>query len=140
MMENPNRSKKMVIQSAKLDPNAASYTDDEIVGKVNAAAVSITRVDAIDGAALGDVDLDDIDDSATRLAMSDTELTKLIGIEEGATVDQTDEEIRDLILALPDTERGLVITDPTTGQFKVVSIERDPDGKFNLKYDDVAEP
>lgn len=130
----------MVIQSAKLDPNAQAYTDDQIVGKVNAAADPITRVDAIDGAALGDVDLDDIVDSATRVAMSDTEQTKLGGIATGATVDQTDEEIRDLILALPDTERGLVITDPTTGQFKVVSIERDPDGKFNLKYDDVAEP
>lgn len=130
----------MVIQTAKLDPNAQAYTDDEIVGKVNAAAVAITRSDAIDGAALGAVDLDDIGDSATRVAMSDAEKTKLGDVEEGATEDQTGPEVRDLILAIADTERGLVTTDPTTGQFKVVSIERDPDGKFNLKYDDMAEP
>lgn len=130
----------MVIQSAKLDPNAQAYTDDEIIAKINAAAVAITRTDAIDGAALGDVDLDDIGDSATRAAMSDTEQTKLGGIAVGAQPDQTGAEVRDLILALGDTERGLVITDPGSGQFKVVSIERDPDGKYNLKYDDVAEP
>ena len=150
----------MVIQSAKLDPNAQAYTDDEIVGKINTAAVAITRVDAIDGAALGAVDSDDISegaankydtgappadldelpDGSTRKAMLDAEKTKLTGIEEDATTDQTGSEVRDLILALGDTERGLVITDPTTGQFKVVSIERDPDGKFNFKYDDVAEP
>jgi len=129
----------MVIQSAKLDPNAQSYTDDEIVGKVNAATTPITRIDAIGGTALGGVDLDDIADSATRLAISDAEVTKLEGIAEGAQPDQTGVEVRDLILALSDTERSLVITDPAVGEFKVVSIERDATGKINLKYDDIAE-
>ena len=37
----------MAIQSMELDPNATSYTDDEIVGKINTASDSITREDAL---------------------------------------------------------------------------------------------
>jgi len=37
----------MAIASFQLDPNAAAYTDDEIVAKVNAATASITREDAL---------------------------------------------------------------------------------------------
>ena len=37
----------MAIQSMQLDPNATSYTDDEIVGKINAAGVGITREGAL---------------------------------------------------------------------------------------------
>lgn len=127
----------MVIKSAKLDPNAAAYTDDEIIGKINAAAVAITRADAIDGSALGAADLDDLIDGTTRKAMTDTEKTKLGGVEDGATVDQTGPEVRDLILAIPDVERGLIRTDPAVGEFPVTTIERQADGRFNLKYDDV---
>lgn len=148
-----------MIQSAKLDPGAQVYTDDEIVGKVNAATDPITRVDAIDGAALGAVDSDDIaegaankydtglppadldelPDGSTRIATTDAEMSKLAGIAAGAQPDQTGPEVRDLIVGLADLDRQIVITDPTTGQFKVISIERDPDGRFNLKYDDVPE-
>ena len=38
----------MAIQSMQLDPNAASYTDDEIVGKINSATAAITREGALD--------------------------------------------------------------------------------------------
>ena len=41
----------MATQSFQLDPNAQSYTDDQIVGKVNAAAANITRVSSVDPAA-----------------------------------------------------------------------------------------
>jgi len=37
----------MAIQSFELDPDAQSYTDDEIVGKINTASASITREDAL---------------------------------------------------------------------------------------------
>jgi len=37
----------MPIASFQLDPNAAAYTDDEIVGKINGASTSITREDAL---------------------------------------------------------------------------------------------
>ncbi len=127
----------MVRQSFVLDPNAQAYTDDEIVGKVNAAAVAITRVDAIDGAALGDVDLDDIADSATRVAMSDAEKTKLGGVEDGAKADQTGEEVRDLIVGLSDIERKFIMTEPAVGEFPIITLERKADGKTNVQFDDV---
>lgn len=130
----------MVKQSFLLDPNAQAYTDDEIVGKINVAAVAITRADAIDGVALGAVDLDDIDDGETRIAMTSGEAAKLEGIEAGATVDQTGPEIRDLIIAISENERQIVITDPITDEFKVLALSRNPDGKLRIEYDDVPEP
>ena len=148
----------MAKQSFVLDPNAQSYTDDQIVGKVNAATAAITRVDAIDGAALGGVDSDDISegasnkydtgappadldalaDGSTYKKMSTTEQSKLSGIDEGATDDQTGAEVRDLIVGLSDTARQIVLTDPTTGQFPVIAIHRAADGKLSVDYDDVA--
>jgi len=103
-----------------LDPNAQSYTDDEIVGKVNAAAVPITRVDAVEDPALKEsadfqkittvkeTKLDGIEDGAKAdqsgaeiktayeaepNAFTDTKDTKLTGIEDGAEVSPTDDEV-----------------------------------------------
>lgn len=129
----------MAKQSFQLDPNAVVYTDDEIVGKVNAAAAAITRADAIDGSALGACDLDDVAEGATNKHLTDTKDTKLTGIEEDATADQDGAEVRDLIVGLGDTERKLVITDPQAGEFKVIAIQRDTDSKLDVDYDDVAE-
>lgn len=42
----------MAITTMELDPNATSYTDDEIIAKINAAADQITREDAVDAEAL----------------------------------------------------------------------------------------
>lgn len=84
----------MAIQSMQLDPNAQSYTDDEIVGKVNSATAAISRSDAIDGAALGDCDLDDVADGTTNKGYTGTEQTKLGTIEDSATADQTGGEIK----------------------------------------------
>lgn len=56
----------MALQSFQLDPAAQSYTDDEIVGKVNSAAVAISRADAIAGAALGGCDSDNLTEGATN--------------------------------------------------------------------------
>jgi len=121
----------MAIQSFQLDPNAVVYTDDEIVGKVNSATADITRV--------GAVDADAIFDGTTNKAYTGTEQTKLGGIEDSATADQTGAEVRDAIVALGDTERQIVITDPQAGEFTVVSIQRDSSGKLDINYDDVAE-
>lgn len=134
----------------ELDPNAAAYTDDEIVGKVNAATAK--------------VDADKIEDGTTNKVFTGTEQTKLSGIAEGAEVnpadlaaldaaantklvgiednakdDQTGIELRDLIVALGDTERKIVISDPQLGEYKVVSIQRKANQKLGTKYDDVAE-
>ncbi len=128
----------MAIQSFQLDPNAVVYTDDEIVGKVNTATVNITRASSVEAAARpiaeGEV-------GATELAGEEfltAEKTKLTGIEDGAKDDQTGAEIRDLVVALADADRKIVITVPITGEFKVVNIQRDVDGKLDVDYDDVA--
>lgn len=245
----------MVKQSFLLDPDAVAYTDDQIVGKVNAAAVNITRAnavasDAVDlsgkdaddlsesttkkwaGASGADFikaadDLDDITEGTTKKHFTDTEKTKLTGIEEGAdvnigeefttaeqtklgtvednaaadqtgdemvtaleglgagnrlgsdkidqiadakfltdaeetkvatidqvysdaektkltsveedaTADQSGTEVRDLIVALGDTERKLVITEPVAGEYPIISVQRDADGKTKVSYDDEA--
>jgi len=43
-------------------------------------------------------------------------------------------------VGLGDADRKIVITDPASGQFKVISVERDDTGKLKVDYDDVAEP
>jgi len=37
----------MAIQSMQLDPNAAAYSDNDIVDKINSASNAITREDAL---------------------------------------------------------------------------------------------
>ncbi|GAH60385.1 unnamed protein product, partial [marine sediment metagenome] len=135
----------MAIEKVYLDPNAAAYTDDEIVGKVNTATDKITRADSVEVAA--------ILESATEKLMSDTEKTKLegiaegaeinpadlaeldptantklTGIEEGAKVDQTGAEIRDAVVGLADDDRQIIISRPTTGQKKIYAVQTHTDG------------
>lgn len=76
-----------------LDPNAQSYTDDEIVGKVNAAAVPITRVDAVEDPALKE--------STAFQKITQTKEDKLDGIEDGAQADQSGAEIKTAYEAEP---------------------------------------
>jgi len=40
--------------------------------------------------------------------------------------------------AMADTARGYIKTSPTTGEFPVISVQRDATGKLDLSYDDVA--
>jgi hypothetical protein len=75
---------------------------------------------------------------ADLTALDSAAASKLAGIEAGATGDQSGAEIRDLIVGLADTDRKIIITVPTTGQFKVVSFQRQADGKMAAKYDDTA--
>ena len=123
----------------QLDPNAATYTDDEIVGKVNSATANITRASSVAAAArplvAGEVGATELEDEA----YTSTEQTKLGTIAENATVDQTGAEIRDAVVALADADRKIVISAPTSGEFKVVNIQRDSDGKLDVDYVDVAE-
>jgi len=104
----------MAIASFQLDPNAQAYSDDEIVGKINSASATITRASSVDAAArpIGSGEV------------SDTELAS------GAAKANLD--------AMGDTARGYIKTDPTTGEFVVVSIQRDSSGKLDIDYDDQA--
>ena len=113
----------MVIQTMELDPNAQSYTDDEIVGKVNSAAANITRAGSVDAAArpitAGEV-------GGTELAAGGVDNSKL---DANAAKDNLD--------ALGDTARGYIKTDPAVGEFPVVSIQRNVAGKTEVDFDDV---
>ena len=103
----------MAIQSFQLDPNAASYTDDEIVGKVNAAGVNISRAGAVEAAARP-IEADEIGPSELAANAS------------AANLD-----------AMADDSRGYVQTNPLTGEFPVVAIQRAVDGKLDIDFDDV---
>ena len=114
----------MAVQSMTLDPNAGSYTDDEIVAKVNNATDVITRAGAVDPAARpiepGEVGTNEIADGAVTQAE--------LGV--GAAKANLD--------AMTDTTRGYVKTSPIATQFKIIAIERDETGKLKVDYDDVA--
>jgi hypothetical protein len=104
----------MAIQSFVLDPNAAAYTDDEIVAKVNAASAQITRASSV---------------AAAARPLVDAEVTSA-KLDSGVAKANLD--------AMADTARGYVKTNPASGEFKVVAVQRDADGKLDVEYDDVA--
>lgn len=104
----------MAIQSMTLDPNAAAYTDDQIVGKINAASSQITRAGAVAAAA------------------------RPIGAQEVASGNLAAGAAKSNLDAMTDTTRGYIKTSPVAGQFPVISIERDAAGKTKVDYDDVA--
>jgi len=104
----------MAIQSMQLDPNAAAYTDDEIVAKINSATSTITRASCVSSAARP------IESGEVTNTELDTGVAK-------ANLD-----------AMSDTERGYVKTNPTTGEYPVINIQRDSDGKLDVDYDNVA--
>jgi len=123
-----------------LDPNAASYTDDEIVGKVNAASAQISRADAIAGTALGGCDADDLaEGSANKWAA-----------ESGATCDQTGDEMVAAIDAgtasitregaLSQDDLKLVKSDPASGQRQVRKLNLGADNKVEVDFNDTPEP
>ena len=129
----------MAIEKVYLDPNAAAYTDDDIVGKVNTAAVNITRAGAVVAAArpieTGEV-------GPTELAGEEftaAEQTKLTGIEADAKDDQTGTEIKDAIVALPDDNREILISRPQVGQKKIYAIQTHSDGKQEIEQNDTPE-
>ena len=138
----------MTIQTMTLDPNAQSYTDDQVVGKVNTATAQITRASSVAAAARpiasGEVDVTALATGAikTKLA-AEADGSKLTTSELAAAAGIVNAQVatgqaKANLDAMADTARGYVKTDPTTGQFKVVSVQRQADGKLAAKYDDVA--
>lgn len=82
---------------------------------------------------------DDLPDGTTAKQYPAADKTKLAAIEEDATADQTGAEVRDAIVALGDTERKIVITEPQTDEFKVIGVHRNAAGNLEYDYDDVPE-
>lgn len=119
-----------------LDPNAQSYTDDEIVGKVNAATAK--------------VDADQLQDGTTNKVFSDTEKTKLTGIEDNATGDQDGDEIVAAIDAgsaaitregaLSQGDLRLIKSVPQSGERAITSISVDASDKLAADHSDTPEP
>lgn len=103
----------MAIQSFQLDPNAASYTDDEIVGKVNAAAANISRAGAVEAA-------------ARPIGAGEIGATELAADTAAANLD-----------AMADDSRGYVQTNPLVGEYPVIAVQRDAAGNLDINYDDV---
>lgn len=83
--------------------------------------------------------LDDISDGSTYKKMSATEQTKLSGIEDNASADQTGAEIRDAILALADAERKIIVSNPTSGQKATFRIAEHNDGTIEFDNSDTPE-
>ena len=108
-----------------LDPNATTYTDDEIVGKVNSATANLTRAGCIEGTAVSALDSDDIGEGSSNKYDTGVPLTAV--------------QTKDAIVAMDDDDRELIISRPTTGQFKVYAIQRHTDGKTETERSDVAE-
>lgn len=135
----------MAIEKVYLDPNAAAYTDDEIVGKVNAAAVAISRVDAIDGAALGACDSDDLGEGSSNKYDTGTPPASTDDLTEGSSnkydtgVPPTATETKDAIVAMADDDREIIISRPTTGQKKIYAIQTHSDAKQEIEQNDTAE-
>jgi len=84
-------------------------------------------------------DLDDIPDGTTYKKMSATEQTKLTGIEDSATADQTGAEIQTAVLALADGDRVLVGSEPLSGEKRIYGIHINASGHIEADQDTVAE-
>jgi hypothetical protein len=104
----------MAIVSMQLDPNAAVYSDNDIVSKINAASAQITRSDAV-GAAARPIGSNEITSTMLASGVAKTNLD-----------------------AMTDAARGYIKTAPGSGEFRVVSIQRDSTGKLDIDYDNVA--
>ncbi len=136
------------IQSFVLDPNAQSYTDDQIITKVNNASTQITRASSV-AAAARPIAASEVDATALATGAIKTKLTaeadgnKLTTSELAAGAGVTNAQVaagqaKANLDAMADTARGYIKTNPAAGQFKIVSIQRQADGKAEVKYDDVA--
>jgi hypothetical protein len=138
----------MAIQTMVLDPNAATYTDDQIVGKVNAATAQITRAGSV-GAAARPIAALEVTDAMIATGAIKTKLgaesdgNKLVSTSLAAAAGVTNAQVatglaKSNLDAMTDTARGYIKTSPTTGEFKIVSVQRAADGKLEASYDDVA--
>ncbi len=138
----------MAIVSMQLDPNAQSYTDDQIVGKVNTATANITRASSVDAAARPIAALEVTDGMIATGAIKtklggEADGNKLVSASLAAAAGVTNAQVatdqaKASLDAMTDITRGYIKTSPITGEFKVVAIQRQADGKLDVEYDNVA--
>lgn len=138
----------MTIQTMTIDPLAQSYTDDQIVGKVNSASTQITRSGSVAAAArplaAGEVDATALAAGAIKTKLgAEADGNKLVAASLAAAAAVAATQIaagqaKASLDAMTDAARGYIKTAPITGQFRIVSIQRDATGKQENKYDDTA--
>ena len=144
----------MALTSMTLDPNAASYTDDQIVGKVNTASAQITRSASVAAAARplisAEVTISIIAANAvSSVAIAANAVSSACIAANAVTASCiAAAAVNSVCLAsgvakvnldaMSDITRGYIRTNPVTGQFRVIFIERQADGKEKVEYDDVA--
>ena len=141
----------MAIVSMVLDPNAASYTDDQIVGKVNTATAQITRASSVAAAArpiaAGEVDATAIAAGAIKTKLGgEADGNKLVSASLAAAAGVTNAQMatgqaKASLDAMTDITRGYIKTSPTAGEFPVIAIQRGTvasGGKLDVDYDNVA--
>lgn len=106
----------MAIQTMTLDPNAGVMSGDQIVAKINTdTSTNITKAGVVE---------------ATARPIEDAEVT-------AAKLD--DSAAKDNLDAMADVDRGYIKTNPGSGEYKVVGIQRDASGYLEIEYDDQAE-
>ena len=118
--------------------SAVAYTDDQIVGKINAASANITRAGSIEGTAASALDSDDIGEGSGNLYDTGTPIPALTDNEVVTAINNASSAItREAALSQDDLK--IVKTAPLTGEFQVKNIHRDAAGLLDIEYDDVAE-
>ena len=137
----------MALVKVYLDPNAAAYTDDEIVGKVNTATANITRASSVAAAArpiaAGEVTDTELGDGAVKAKLAaETDGNKLTSSELAAAIANAQVATglaKANLDAMADLERAYVKTNPVAGQKKVVFVQLHSDGKIEWDANDIAE-
>ena len=104
----------MTIQSLQLDPNATALTNEDHITAINAASTNISRVGSVDAAAR----------PLVAGEVSNTELASTAA--------------KDNLDGLADTARGYIKTNPVSGEFPVVALQRDASFNLDVEFDDVA--
>ena len=84
-------------------------------------------------------DLDGIPDGTTYKRATATQLTKVDGVEDSATADQTGLEMQTSIVGLADGDRVLVGSEPLSGEKKIYGIHRNASGNLEMDSEDTAE-
>ena len=114
----------MAIASFQLDPDAQALTDNQVVDKVNAASNDITRAGSVDPSARPiealEIGTAELAANAVTNAKAEASLAK------------------DNLNAMSNTTRGYIKTEPVTGEFPVINVQRDAAGLLDVDYDDVA--
>ena len=84
-------------------------------------------------------DLDDLPDGTTYKRATGTQLTKVDGVEDNATADQTGLEVQTAITGLADADKVLISSDPLTGEKRVYGIHINAAGNIETDNNDTAE-